>query len=110
VKFLACGLGAAGIPAGGLVPLQAEIDLAGLNPQDVRVEALVGRVGATGEVENAEVVLLTATGRIGTAWVFSHAYQPKTTGRLGFAVRVSSNHFENPLNRPCNTLLKWADR
>jgi starch phosphorylase len=110
VRFQACGLGAPGISAGALVPLEVELDLAGLGPADVRVEALVGRVGAGGDVEDAEVVLLLATGQRGAAWVFSHDYQPKTTGRLGFAVRVSSNHFDNPLNRPCNALLKWAER
>jgi starch phosphorylase len=90
--------------------LEAEVDLAGLQPSDVRVEAVVGRVGATGEIEGAEVVLLPAASRRGTAWVFSHEYQPNTTGRLGFTVRVSSNHFENPLNRPGNTLMKWAEK
>ena len=110
VRFVSCGLGSAGISTGSSEPLEAELDLAGLNPSDVRVEALVGRVGAGGELQNPEVVLLSATGRRGDGWVFSHDYQPKTTGRLGFAVRVSSNHFENPLNRPCNTLLKWAEQ
>ena len=110
VKFHYSELGAEGVSTGGPVPLQTEVDLAGLEPQDVRVEALVGRIGATGELEDAEVVQLRAISQRGSAWVFSQDYQPKTTGRLGFAVRVSSNHFENPLNRPCNGLLKWADR
>lgn len=110
VQFVSCGVGTPGISTGAPVPLQAELDLAGLEPRDVRVEALVGRVGATGALENPEVVLLRASGRNGSGWVFSHEYQPKSTGRLGIAVRVSSNHFDNPLNRPCNTLLKWADR
>ena len=110
VKFHYSELGAEGVSTGGPVPLQTEVDLAGLEPQDVRVEALVGRIGATGELEDAEVVQLRAISERGSAWVFSQDYQPKTTGRLGFAVRVSSNHFENPLNRPCNGLLKWADR
>ncbi len=26
----------------------------------------------------------------------------------GIRVRVSPNHFDDPLNRPCNALLKWA--
>ena len=30
------------------------------------------------------------------------------TGRLGCSVRVSPNHFEDPLNRPCNAPIKWA--
>ncbi len=110
VKFLSCAVGTPGISTGAAVPLQAELDLAGLEPSDVRVEALVGRVGATGALDNPEVVLLGSSGRNSSGWIFSHEYQPKSTGRLGIAVRVSSNHFDNPLNRPCNTLLKWADR
>jgi len=30
------------------------------------------------------------------------------TGRVGYSVRVSPNHFDNPLTRPCNTVLKWV--
>jgi len=110
VKFHYCELGSEGISTGAPILLQTEVDLAGLEPSDVRVEALVGPIGATGELENAEVVVLHATNQRGPSWVFSENYQPKTTGRLGFAVRVGSNHFDNPLNRPCNALLKWADR
>jgi len=110
VKFESCRIGAQDLSTGAPVPIQADLDLAGLEPTDVRVEAIVGRVGANGELENPEVVLLRANERRGNSWTFSQDYQPNTTGRLGFTVRVSSNHFENPLNRPTNTLLKWADR
>jgi starch phosphorylase len=110
VKFLSGGLGSTGISTGRAIPLEAEVDLAGLAPGDVRVEAVVGRVAANGEVEDGEVVQLRATTQRGPVWYFSQDYQPKTTGRLGLALRISSNHFDNPLNRPCNTLLKWADR
>ena len=110
IQFLSCGLSADGISTGRSIPLQAEVDLAGLAPDDVRVEAIVGPVAATGEVVDSEVVLLRATTQNGTVWRFSQNYQPKATGRLGLALRVSSNHFENPLNRPCNTLMKWAEQ
>jgi starch phosphorylase len=90
--------------------LVAEVDLGGLEPRDVRVEAVVGRVSPSGELEGAEVIQLNPTEQRGNVWTFSQNYQPKTTGRLGFAVRVSTNHFDNPLNRPSNTLMKWAGR
>ena len=56
--------------SGSAVPLRATVDLAGLHPSEVRVEAV--------------------------------------TGRIGYSVRISPNHFDNPLTRPCNALLKWV--
>ena len=79
-------------------------------PRDVRVEALIGRVGPSGELEDPKIVLLAPRSQRGSIWTFGENYKPATTGRLGFAVRVSSNHFDNPLNRPSNALLKWAGR
>ncbi len=43
---------------GSPVPLRTSIDLAGLGPQDVRVEAVVGRVAANGELEDTQVLTL----------------------------------------------------
>ena len=34
-------------------------------------------------------------------------FTPLVTGRLGYALRVSSNHYTDPLNRPCYSPLKW---
>ena len=33
---------------------------------------------------------------------------PDRTGRVGYALRVSPNHFDDPLTRPCTSLLKWS--
>jgi starch phosphorylase len=110
VHFLNCGVGADGISTGADIPLRAELDLAGLEPHDVRVEALVGRVGPSGEMLDTRAVKLRPESKQDTIWTFSENFRPTFTGRLGLAVRVSSNHFENPLNRPYNALLKWADR
>jgi starch phosphorylase len=88
--------------------LRAEVDLGGLSPEDVRVEALVGRVGPEGELEDVQVLVLEPRDRNGASFIFGRDIVPYATGRLGFAVRVSTNHFEDPLNRPCNALLKWA--
>jgi starch phosphorylase len=40
--------------------------------------------------------------------VFSKEITPERTGRLGYALRVSPNHFDDPLTRPCTSLLKWS--
>jgi starch phosphorylase len=108
VTFSDYSIGAASVSSGATVALRAEVDLAGLTPEDVRVEALVGRVGPEGELEDVQVLVLQPQGQHSTAFLFGRDIVPYATGRLGFAVRVTPNHFDDPLNRPCNALLKWA--
>jgi starch phosphorylase len=109
VNFLDSGIGPdASVLTGSAVPLRASVDLAGLAPQDVRVEAVVGRVGAHGELEDTQVLTLAPLEQHGTVFMFGRDFAPYTTGRLGYSLRVSPNHFDDPLNRPCNALLKWA--
>jgi starch phosphorylase len=94
--------------SGSAVPLRAIVDLAGLSPNDVRVEAVLGRVGVTGQLEELETLPLMPVEQTGSAYVFSTDYVVRRTGRLGYSVRVCQDHFENPLTRPCNPLLKWG--
>jgi starch phosphorylase len=94
--------------SGTVIPLRASLELAGLQPQDVRVEAVVGRVGANGELEETQVLTLPPVEQQGSVFVFSKEFVPMATGRLGYSVRVSPNHYDDPLNRPCHSLLKWG--
>lgn len=89
------------------MPLKARIDLAGLSASDVRVEALIGKIGPQGELEEAQVVTLDPQEQQGTAFMFGRPFSPLTTGRLGFSVRITPNHYTDPLNRPCNAPIKW---
>jgi glycogen phosphorylase len=98
--------------SGEQVVVDAAVDLAGLTPEDVRVEVLLGRVGAEGDLEETEIQeLAPKEQRPGSSskhvWVFSGRLLPRFTGRLGFAVRVSPNHFTDPLTRPCEPVIKW---
>lgn len=90
------------------VPMRAAVDLAGLTPRDVRVEAVVGRVGANGHLEETTVLTLPAVEQKDTVYIFAKEFVPHQTGRLGYAVRISPNHYDDPLTRPCNSLLKWG--
>jgi starch phosphorylase len=108
VKFVDFGIGVEKVSAGSSVPLRASLDLAGLTPADVRVEAVVGRVGAHGDLEDTQVLTLAPEGQQESTFMFGRDFAPFTTGRLGYALRVSPNHCDDPLNRPCNALLKWA--
>jgi starch phosphorylase len=111
VSFIDSGIGPEpAVVTGSPLPLRASLDLAGLRPEDVRVEAVVGRVGADGELEETQVLTLAPLEEHGSVFVFGKDFAPLMTGRLGYSVRVSPNHCDDPLNRPCNALLKWASR
>jgi glycogen phosphorylase len=79
-----------------------------LTPDDVRVEAIVGRVDVEGHLEDPSVLQLSPSGQQGAAHVFERAMVPPQTGRLGYAMRISPNHSDDPLSQPCNGLLKWT--
>jgi starch phosphorylase len=96
------------VVSGKPVPVRAAIDLAGLTPEDVRVEVVIGRVNTSGNLEETEVMVLPAVEQQGPVAVFEKNVVPERTGRLGYALRVSPNHFDDPLTRPCTTLLKWS--
>ncbi len=90
------------------VPVRAAIDLAGLLPDEVRVEVVMGRVGTDGGLEDTEVVVLPPTGQNGSVAVFEKEIVPERTGRLGYALRISPNHCDDPLTRASSSLLKWS--
>lgn len=109
VRFVELGPGPeASLMSGVSIPMRAVVDLAGLTPDDVRVEAIVGRVGVTGQLEETLAFKLPAIEQRGSAYVFQEQFVPHQTGRLGYAVRISPNHDDNPVTRPCNSLLKWG--
>jgi starch phosphorylase len=109
VKFVDAGPALAGsVISGKPVPVRAAIDLAGLKPEDVRVEMVIGRIDSNGRLEDTEVMTLPPVEQQGAVAVFGKDVVPERTGRLGYALRVSPNHFEDPLTRPCNSLLKWC--
>jgi starch phosphorylase len=109
IRFVGVGEGPADqVMSGAAVPLEALVELAGLDPSEVRVEAVVGQVGANGKLQDTFTLPLKAGERRGTAVLFANKFTVQQTGRLGYSVRVSPNHFDNPLTRPCNSLLKWV--
>jgi hypothetical protein len=63
--------------------VRAAVELAGLKPGDVRVEAVLGRVGTGGTLEDTEVVVLPPTEERDTVAVFAREITPRHTGRLG---------------------------
>ena len=110
VKFIETGPGPAGaVTSGRTVPVRATVEMAGLAPGDVRVEVVMGRVGSAGSLEDTEVMVLPPVEQNGSVAVFAKDVTPLHTGRLGYALRISPNHHDDPLTRPCNSLLKWGN-
>jgi starch phosphorylase len=109
VRFIDAGPAATEpVNSGRSVTVTSVVDLAGLTPRDVRVEAVFGRVGVSGELEDTEVLTLTPSGNQDGHYSFSGDFSPRQTGRLGYALRIGPNHYHDPLTRPCGTLIKWA--
>jgi starch phosphorylase len=98
----------ASVWSGKPVAVRASVDLAGLSPSDVRVEVVLGRVGINGHLEETEVMVLPPIEQHDGLAVFGKEIIPEQTGRLGYALRISPNHFDDPLTRPTGGLLKWS--
>jgi len=96
------------VTSGKPVTVRTAIDLAGLTPRDVRVEAVIGRVDTNGHLEETEVMVLPAVDQQGSVATFSKEMVPDRTGRLGYALRVCPNHFDDPLTRQSTSLMKWS--
>ena len=110
VHFAEAGPGPGGsVVSGHPVTVRATIDLAGLEPGDVRVEAVIGSVNSNGHLEETEVMVLPSLERDGHVVTFGREIIPERTGRIGYALRVSPNHFDDPMTRPCSSLLKWSN-
>ncbi|MDX2270205.1 MAG: alpha-glucan family phosphorylase [Bryobacter sp.] len=96
------------VVSGHPIDFRATVELAGLRPDDVRVEAVVGQVCPEGHLENTEVITLDPAELQGSACVYRYSYQPRNTGLVGYALRITPNHVTDPLTRPCGELLRWA--
>jgi starch phosphorylase len=93
--------------SGKQIAMRVAVDLAGLAPADVRVEVVMGRIDVVGNLEDTEIIVLPAVEQQGSVAVFAREIVPERTGRLGYALRISPNHFDDPLTRPCGSRLKW---
>lgn len=96
------------VMSGSAVPVRATVDLAGLTSGEVLVEAVVGQIGGNGQLQGTFVLPLKPVSEKGNTVEFATEFSIQQTGRVGYSVRISPNHFNNPLTRACNSLLKWA--
>ena len=82
--------------SGKPLAVRAAIDLAGLKPDDVRVELVLGRIDSDGHLEDTEVMSLPAMEQQGSAVVFGKDIIPERTGRLGYALAGEPESLRGP--------------
>lgn len=93
VKILGCQDNAAATnPVGHQLEIKTWVDLDGLNAEDVRVEALVGRVGSNRDLHDAQTHILEYSGQEGSAHVFTVTLGNDQPGNRGYTVRVKPHY------------------
>jgi starch phosphorylase len=80
---------------GDRLPIKTLIDLGGLNPEEVRVEAYIGRLDSKGEiVEGNPIPLLYKNGKQNGNFVFEGTLLCLSSGQIGFTIRCHPFHKE----------------
>ena len=70
-----------------------EIDLPGMNPDDVEVQFYVGRVNSAGEIMDASTVQMRRVDGQKDGWYrYETTQRPTETGRYGYTIRVLPKH------------------
>jgi starch phosphorylase len=79
---------------GGVMQVQALVNLGSLNPQDVQVQLFHGQVDSLGQIQRPTTVPMSHNGspESGTTWVFTGEIPCSFSGQHGFAVRVLPHH------------------
>jgi starch phosphorylase len=91
------GVDASGLPdtpeVGAPMTVRAAVQLAGLRPEDVTVEAVVGRVGHTDDLADAVTVAMEHVGEAdGAGDRFEAVVKLPHAGLTGYTVRVLPAH------------------
>ena len=110
VKILDLQIPLNGSPkVGDRLPIRIVVDLAGLKPDEVRVEGYLGRLDDKGEIPEGYPLPLLPTGEQKEGgFVFEGTLQCLSSGRIGFAVRCYP--FKKELNHKFELgLLTWWD-
>lgn len=96
------------IPVGGEIPIEADLYLGELTERDVLVEAYVGRLGASGDIEKGKPVSMSFKEALGDGvYRFHGNIVGEQTGLSGFSVRAIPYH-PDLANKFEVRLVTWA--
>lgn len=93
-------------PLGSECRIEVKVDLDGLTPQDVRVQAVVGKVESNRDLRQTEICELEHTEGEGSVHTYKGCFDCETPGHRGYTVRIiPQNQF---INVPSELkLVKW---
>lgn len=77
---------------GGTICLKAVVALGQLEPGDVAVQAIIGKIGANRDLTDTQAVTLTPVGKDGDGLVFEGTVSCERAGYRGYTVRVIPQH------------------
>ena len=93
-------------PIGKEISVRAYVELGGLTPTDVRVEAVVGKIGPNRELTNTHVTVLATSGKDGERYVYDGSVKCDIPGHQGYTVRVVPFHSDISVPSELN-LIAW---
>ncbi|MFH1620311.1 MAG: alpha-glucan family phosphorylase [bacterium] len=96
------------IHSGSNVPVRALAWLGELSPEEVDVQAYIGRIGAQGSFIDGRAVSMVPDGKEGDAWKFRAEISCNRSGRQDFAVRVIPKH-EDLVHPFTPIFMKWDE-
>jgi starch phosphorylase len=86
------GYGAQEIAVGEQIPVAAQVDLAGLDPGDVTVEAFHSTLNPDGTLRTGRGVALELAGHEDGHYIYRGAVPARTSGLHGYVMRVMPRH------------------
>lgn len=84
--------GGTGAHVGKVIHVSAQVHLGSLNPDDVLVQAVYGRVDAKGEISPAHTTTLRAESNNAGTWLYEGDYTCEESGMQGCTVRLMPSH------------------
>ncbi len=93
-------------PLGHQIQIRAYVELGDLTPEDVKVEAVIGKIGPNRELVDCEMTVLKTSGKDGERFVFDGTATCNKPGHQGYTVRVTPHH--DAVNVPSElSLVAW---
>jgi starch phosphorylase len=88
------GRGGREVAVGEQVPVAARVDLAGLDPSEVMVEAFHSNLSSDGSLRTGRGVRLELEGHQDGTYLYRGAVPARASGLHGYAVRVMPRHYD----------------
>jgi starch phosphorylase len=80
------------IARGTKIRVETTVNLAGLSPEEVRVECYRGPLTSKGEIESPERTEMSPVSNEDSVWKYEGIANGKLTGQIGYSIRILPKH------------------